>query len=122
MIGTATTRRLVPAAQGTHRYSVVSIVSVPLSELVGGRLPDFAVAALWVHHDPPGFPAVLFLVPSLVVPRVVQDPGDGERQHRPGQDEDPERPGDREEVDVQVVGDLVVGGRGPEQAVEREAG
>jgi hypothetical protein len=30
------------------------------------RLADFLVAALRVHHDPPGFPAVQFLVAAPV--------------------------------------------------------
>ena len=87
-----------------------------------GWVADFVVAALGVLHDPPGFPAVQFLLASLVGQRVADDPGEQERQRRPGQHQHPEYPGDRVEGDVQVVGDLVVGCRGPQQPVQRDAG
>ena len=87
-----------------------------------GWLADFVIAALRVHHDPPGFPAVPFLVASPVGQRVADDPGEEERQGWPGQHQHPEYPGDHVEIQVQVVGDLVIGCRGPQQPVEREAG
>ena len=83
-------------------------------------LADFGVAALRVHDDPPGFPAVQFLVASLGGQHPGEGPGEDERQRLPGQHEDPEDPRDGVERDVQVEGDLVVGGRGPQQAVERD--
>ena len=87
-----------------------------------GWLADFVIAALRVHHDPPGFPAVPFLVASPAasaweMTRVRPNASDW-----PGQHEHPEYPGDRVEIQVQVVGDLVIGCRGPQQPVEREAG
>ena len=77
-----------------------------------GWLADFVIAAVRVHHDPPGFPAVPFLVAAPAGQRVADDPGEAERQGRPGQHEHPEYPGDHVEVQVQVVGDLVIGCRG----------
>jgi hypothetical protein len=49
-----------------------------------GWLADFVIAALRVPHDPPGFPAVQFLLAALVGQRVADDPGEQERQRRPG--------------------------------------
>src|SRR6266568_8440177 len=115
----------------------LSMASGLLMDLAGGRrsgriggrrrrpagwLADLVIAAVRVHHDPPGFPAVQFLLASPGGQRVADDPGEQERQYWPGQHEHPEYPGDRVEIQVQVVGDLVVGGRGPQQPVEREAG
>ena len=63
-----------------------------------GRLfADFGVAALRIHHDPPGFAAVQLLVASPVGQRVTENPGEKERQRRPGKHEHPEHPGDRVE-------------------------
>ena len=52
-----------------------------------GWLADFVIAAVRVHHDPPGFPAVPFLVAARAGQRVADDPGEAERQGRPGQHE-----------------------------------
>jgi len=45
-----------------------------------GWLTDFAVAALRVPHDPPGFPAVPFLVASAAGKAVADIPGAEKRQ------------------------------------------
>ena len=48
--------------------------------------------------------------------------GDHERQNRTGQHRHPEEPGHRVEGHAEVIGDLVVGRRGPQQPVERDPG
>jgi hypothetical protein len=56
-----------------------------------GWFANFGVAALRVPHDPPGFPAVQFLIASPIGLRVADDAGEPERQRWPGQHGDPGR-------------------------------
>jgi hypothetical protein len=61
-----------------------------------------------------------FLIPMS---QAEADPlGDRVREERAGDYREPEEPGDGVEIDLEVVGDLVVGGRRPEQPVERDPG
>ena len=83
----------------------------------GGLARGFRYSRLAGSSRSARFPAVSFLVATPVGQRVADDLGEAER-HRPASTSTPENPGDHVEIQVQVVGDLVVGARGPQQAVE----
>src|SRR6516162_163022 len=86
------------------------------------RLGDRGEAAVGAHHDPPGGAPVLGFG-AFPGGQAEADPlGEGVGQQGAGEDGDPEDPGDGEQVQVKVVGDLVVGRGGPQQAVEGDPG
>src|SRR6516164_4845026 len=86
------------------------------------RLGDLAEAAVGAHHDPPGGASVLGFV-ALPAGQAEADPlGDDVGQRRAGEHRDPEEPGDGVEVQVEVVGNLVVGRGGPQHPVEGDPG
>jgi hypothetical protein len=80
------------------------------------------VAAVRAHHDPAGLAPVLGFVPVPPGQAKAHPLGDRVRQDRGGQHRHPEEPGDRVQGEPEVVGDLVVGRRGPQQPVEGDPG
>jgi len=65
---------------------------------------------------------VLGLVTAARFGRVADHPRQREREHRAGQHEDAEHPGHRVQRELEVVRDLVVRGRRPQQPVQRDPG
>src|SRR5262249_52276897 len=86
------------------------------------RLGGLAVAAVGGHHDSPGLVSMVGLLPFPADQTEADPPGEGVCERGAGEHGCPEEPGDGVEIQAEVVGDLVVGGRGPQQPVEGDPG